>query len=184
MADRTHPSSEPPTLRRLLARASNGIVMCGVLLAWVLFGLGYYLDRMNRDIALIGVGAAFLSAGLLADWAQRQEWRRPWHATQEAADENAAPEDTNAPQGWWDRAYITGAHDLRRRIATYTFRLAVCFVIVGILPWPLQPIGLAFGLALLLRYFTRVARLSDMRATERTLQRLLKIKTPPANSRE
>src|SRR5206468_7260406 len=63
--------------------------------------------------ALIGVGVAFLSAGLLADWEQRQEWRRQLHATQEAPEENAAPEDMDAPQGWWDRAYITGAHDLR-----------------------------------------------------------------------
>jgi hypothetical protein len=184
MSDLTRPTSSRPTLRHMLSGAANGIVVCGVLLAWLLFGLGYYLDRMNRDIALIGVGAAFLSAGMLLDWAQRQGWQRHFDATQEAAEETDPNNALDVTSDQWDRAYIIGAHDLRRRIATYTFRLAVCFVIVGILPLPLQPMGLAFGLALLLLYFIRVARFSAMRATERTVRQLLKIKSPPANSPE
>ena len=76
---------------------------------------------------------------------------------QETDAESESPKDLDDASDWWDREFVTHAHDMRRRIAVYTFRLAVCFVVASFLPWPIQPIGLAFSLALLVFAFIRVA---------------------------
>jgi hypothetical protein len=176
------PRRQQSALRRVFVVVGNGTITFVALLAWGLFGLAYYLDRMSRDLALIGAGAAFLSAGMLAEWALRRAVRPP--SSQDSAWNDALADGLGGKASQWDRAFLLGARELQRRIVMATIPLAICFIVATVLPWPLQPMALAFGLVLMVASFVRIARFSALQASQRVLKRVFGVIPPADDPRE